>query len=137
MERGSMPIVDTPCIGTGLQTQARCLSCHYALRGLMENRCPECGRAFDPGDPRTMNLGPRSRWARWLIGPLPTWVRRSMVVGSGMVVWGSALLPGGVSVELIGWLILIAVTAYSLTRRFLRGLIRWSLDLARLPTPQS
>jgi hypothetical protein len=26
-----------------------CLTCRYDLRGLTSNRCPECGRAFDPG----------------------------------------------------------------------------------------
>lgn len=26
----------------------RCLTCHYDLTQLTENRCPECGRAFDP-----------------------------------------------------------------------------------------
>ena len=25
-----------------------CLSCRYELRGLTSNRCPECGRVFDP-----------------------------------------------------------------------------------------
>ena len=28
-----------------------CVHCGYDLRGLSENRCPECGQAFDPGDP--------------------------------------------------------------------------------------
>jgi predicted amidophosphoribosyltransferase len=27
-----------------------CRGCHYALRRLATNRCPECGRAFDPDD---------------------------------------------------------------------------------------
>ena len=31
----------------------RCLSCHYDLRNLSEDRCPECGRAFDPSDSAT------------------------------------------------------------------------------------
>lgn len=31
----------------------RCLNCGYDLRGLSENRCPECGRPFEPNDPRT------------------------------------------------------------------------------------
>lgn len=31
----------------------RCLSCQYELRNLTDRRCPECGRAFDPDDPRT------------------------------------------------------------------------------------
>ena len=32
-----------------------CLTCHYNLRNLVEHRCPECGRAFDPSDPKTFN----------------------------------------------------------------------------------
>jgi hypothetical protein len=31
----------------------RCLGCGYDLRRLPENRCPECGRAFDLADPET------------------------------------------------------------------------------------
>lgn len=30
-----------------------CLDCGYALDGLTEHRCPECGRAFDPADEKT------------------------------------------------------------------------------------
>jgi len=30
-----------------------CLGCRYDLRGLPENRCPECGRSFDPSQSRT------------------------------------------------------------------------------------
>src|SRR5262245_28900547 len=36
---------------------AVCLGCGYPLRGLERNRCPECGRSFNPEDPLTMNLG--------------------------------------------------------------------------------
>jgi hypothetical protein len=36
---------------------ALCLGCNYPLRGLDADRCPECGRGFDPGAPITMNLG--------------------------------------------------------------------------------
>jgi hypothetical protein len=32
-----------------------CLDCDYSLQGLTTNRCPECGREFDPADPRTRN----------------------------------------------------------------------------------
>lgn len=32
---------------------ARCLHCGYALRGLPEAVCPECGQAFDPERPET------------------------------------------------------------------------------------
>ena len=39
----------------------RCLSCHYDLRNLPEHRCPECGRAFDPNDPRTYDTEASAR----------------------------------------------------------------------------
>ncbi len=54
-----------------------CRTCGYALAGLSENRCPECGRRFDPHDPRTFLRHPRGwsarRWARrlgWTAGIL-------------------------------------------------------------------
>lgn len=31
----------------------RCTGCGYPLHHLVEQRCPECGRAFDPQDPQT------------------------------------------------------------------------------------
>lgn len=34
----------------------RCKSCHYSLLNLPERCCPECGRAFDPGDASTWEL---------------------------------------------------------------------------------
>lgn len=41
-----------------LPPEARCIDCKYALRGLHENRCPECGRGFDPADRSTFLCGP-------------------------------------------------------------------------------
>jgi hypothetical protein len=43
----------------------RCRTCHYLLANLTPtesggHRCPECGRAFDPNDPRTFDSG---RWS--------------------------------------------------------------------------
>ncbi|MDB5172977.1 MAG: hypothetical protein JWO87_1865 [Phycisphaerales bacterium] len=32
-----------------------CLGCFYDLRGLPEDRCPECGRFFDPANHRTFS----------------------------------------------------------------------------------
>ena len=52
-----------------------CLACNYPLQGLTSTRCPECGRPFDPADPKTMNLGrPLGGFARRLLQPigLPT-----------------------------------------------------------------
>lgn len=47
----------------------RCLSCGYVLLGLTDTRCPECGRAFDPKDPRTFSTKPLFvRWKFWLPG---------------------------------------------------------------------
>ena len=37
----------------------RCLGCQYDLKKLAENRCPECGRAFDPNDASSFESGNR------------------------------------------------------------------------------
>jgi hypothetical protein len=48
--------------------RGRCWTCGYRLDAIPSHRCPECGRAFDPDDPTTMNMiGPVSRLARWMI----------------------------------------------------------------------
>ena len=41
-----------------------CRGCEYILDGLDRNRCPECGRTFDPDDLATFHLGevPRPRF---------------------------------------------------------------------------
>lgn len=47
-----------------------CWNCNYDLRGLSENRCPECGKPFNPADPATMNMGrPIGRYAGFLFQP--------------------------------------------------------------------
>ena len=38
-----------------------CRECGYDLRGTPEPRCSECGRVFDPSDPRTYQALPRAR----------------------------------------------------------------------------
>lgn len=52
----------------------RCLSCKYDLRNLTregrgagEHRCPECGRVFDPDDPRTFRRSRVTTTRFWLI----------------------------------------------------------------------
>lgn len=58
-------------------TLPRCLTCNYALHGLAEPRCPECGRAFDPDDPDTfMIAGQRStrHCYFWLVLSIAAWV---------------------------------------------------------------
>jgi hypothetical protein len=61
--------VDNPN-STRSTDNAFCLACGYPLRALPTSRCPECGRPFDPADPRTMSLGqPLRPWQRWLLRP--------------------------------------------------------------------
>ena len=51
-------------------TPTFCLACGYPLSYLPENRCPECGRPFNPTDPRTMSLAkPLKPWQRRLLKP--------------------------------------------------------------------
>lgn len=44
---------------------ARCRTCGYLLRGLVEPACPECGRAFDPQDPKSFDLDFERRRRLW------------------------------------------------------------------------
>ena len=40
-----------------LDSLKRCLECGYILQGLTYNRCPECGRGYDPKNPATFRSG--------------------------------------------------------------------------------
>lgn len=50
----------------------RCRNCSHRLEGLIEPRCPECGRGFDPADPRTysepLSVMPPWDGSRWFFG---------------------------------------------------------------------
>jgi hypothetical protein len=46
-----------------------CIDCNYPLQGLTSNRCPECGRAFDPADPKSISARPVGPLARFLLRP--------------------------------------------------------------------
>lgn len=55
-----------------LNEHATCIGCGYRLHGLTQDRCPECGRSFDPDDWRTFHHGQRLQ-RRWLmIAVVPT-----------------------------------------------------------------
>jgi len=63
VETLSLPVPDT----------AVCRHCGYSLRGLPKAMCPECGEAFDPADPATYRVDPKTRWYwRWA-GPPRRW----------------------------------------------------------------
>ncbi|HVP12737.1 MAG TPA: hypothetical protein VMV94_16300 [Phycisphaerae bacterium] len=69
-----------------------CKKCGYDLQGLTENRCPECGTAFDPAererimarvDPPPPN--PRHIWLAVLIVVL-----LALAIVAGLIVWDKA-----------------------------------------------
>jgi hypothetical protein len=70
-----------------------CRKCDYSLVGLSANRCPECGRPFDPADPRTFLSHPRSwllrRWGR-RIGCVLLCLAVPIVILLGGACWGWA-----------------------------------------------
>lgn len=71
-----------------------CLDCGYALHGLATPRCPECGREFDPLDPKTMNMGrPLTAAAKWVLGPVRWPVSVLTWVAVAFALW-VARLPG-------------------------------------------
>jgi hypothetical protein len=68
-----------------------CRQCGYQLTGLSANRCPECGRPFDPANPRTFRQHPRA----WLIR---RWARR--------IAWTAAILALCLGIPMsavLGW----------------------------------
>jgi hypothetical protein len=73
-----------------LAADAVCLDCNYSLRGLVEHRCPECGRPFDPGDATTFSPGlPISRFMRYWLAP-GGWLLRGWPVAGAIAL---ATLP--------------------------------------------
>lgn len=57
-----------PRMSVDASEQVRCLECGYCLGNPTRPVCPECGRPFDPDDPRTF---------RTIVFPWPAWSRRS------------------------------------------------------------
>src|SRR5690349_10031462 len=70
--------------------RGNCLGCGYSLIGLLDPRCPECGRVFDPADRTTMDFGSPSAAMRLA---LHTWrrVRRFVspvaCIGASWFLW--------------------------------------------------
>src|SRR5438309_8827061 len=71
-----------------------CLTCDYDLRMSVHDRCPECGRSFDPADNRSFAARPRSQFewvAKWL-----SWLALFIcLVGLMMRMWGARMPPHG------------------------------------------
>ena len=73
-----------------------CLGCRYPLDFLPGNRCPECGRPFDPADPATYTTSPNKPWIatatraeKWLV-MIAAVVAVYFLVEAGLD-WGSSL----------------------------------------------
>lgn len=88
-------------MGVDVHEHARCLTCGYSLRDLTDFRCPECGRAFNPNDAASMNVQ-RSRADVWLARPLGQTVLWFQAISIAALVWGFALLPGGLTLGFLG-----------------------------------
>ncbi len=82
----------------------RCLGCRYLLVGLTANRCPECGRSFNPDDPATFDDG--NGFLPSLTSALfrpPGWITHSLVMLCALVFLIDASVPGnllGFEIEL-------------------------------------
>jgi hypothetical protein len=72
-----------------------CRQCGYQLAGLSQSRCPECGRPFDPRNPRTFLRWPRS----WTVR---RWIHRAEHTLLGGLI-GIGLLIGGLWLYLRLW----------------------------------
>lgn len=73
---------------------ACCLDCKYPLRGLTGNRCPECGREFDPGDPNTMYFRRvPGRVTSFLLRP-PGWPMHAAAALTAVLLLVSVSVPG-------------------------------------------
>ncbi|HVU63795.1 MAG TPA: hypothetical protein VHC70_07455 [Phycisphaerales bacterium] len=75
--------------------QGFCRSCDYPLGAVVGNRCPECGREFDPSDARTFEKRPRQARRRRLM------VRIAIPVGALLAL--VVLFPRGYVVGTIGF----------------------------------
>jgi len=121
---------------------ACCWGCGYSLRGLGENRCPECGRGFEPGEPRSYRLPGRApAWVAWmakapgrvLISVYAVWAASALIASSETTNSGMLAIAVGVSAFLIGltWVLhavfaLVSHRAYRLcSTEFRRDWHRW------------
>lgn len=75
----------------------RCKTCHYPLAKLREHRCPECGRTFDPGDPKTFAHA---------VGLGRELLEVAAFLGLSMLICAA--------LGLIGWICIVSVAAFSL-----------------------
>ena len=136
-------------VSEGLVTipeSARCWGCGYSLRGLGENRCPECGRGFEPADAESYrHAGTRPWWVDSLARPpvlFVIWVQVAWALGM-MVAFSvpGGNFPGDALLLLLGcvlgiwWVVraLLALAVFVSFRAEMRGRWRHVRRWAALP----
>lgn len=62
-----------------------CTACLYDISSLSEPRCPECGRDFNPHDPRSYLKKPIPAWRRTVIMAWGPWIALALLITSGFV----------------------------------------------------
>ncbi len=104
--------------------EARCLGCSYSLHGLEVPCCPECGREFDPADPRTVYTGlPVGAIGRALLSPVGRRTDALAYTAAGALLWGEGWLPGGIYVTLAGFVLCAMYFGYRALRAILRFVV--------------
>ncbi len=119
-----------------IPSTAVCLGCGYALRGLPEAVCPECGRAFDPADSTTYDEPTRpTGWRRWAQAPPLSRCVVAAMCAVAYAYWSSE--PGGLLAGFGGvwmWPVGLGLTAWLVAdynlrvRAVIRDRRRASLD---------
>lgn len=83
-----------------------CKDCRYDLRGLEADRCPECGREFDPADARTYDRF--SSRIRGLVAPGIG--ARATIAFLVLLIWSmTVIIPGSITGVLSGPFVLVHV----------------------------
>jgi len=104
--------------------RALCMGCNYALRGLSDPRCPECGRPFDPDDFATMNLGrPLKRVARFLLRPTGRWAYVGQAVVTAWGLWLSTFMTSRAYLAVLFLFPLSLLLLACLVRRSMRNAV--------------
>lgn len=115
-------ITSVPTTSLDPQKLPHCLKCGYSLTGLTEPRCPECGREFDPLDPRSFQIGPLNRLQRAALAA-PGRIFNGAAVATAILTCAAAAPPGGyfllILIVVKAWIVLAAVWV---VRSILRGI---------------
>lgn len=114
-----------------------CLGCNHPLRGVTEPVCPECGRGFDPHDPRTTGETPFPM--RRVLGRLAKGLAMFGIAATAIVVllaaWGGSdlfvwLIAFALAPLLLGGMILALIPPVMLSRRWRMACIAVPLIVA-------